>query len=190
VGRFGLSICYDIWFPETTRQLTSQGVEVLLHPVLTGTTDRDAEIAIARATAAQFQCYVFDVNGLAAGGVGRSLVVDPAALVLHQSAGQEDMFPIEIDLDMVRRQRETGMKGLGQVLKSFRDREADFSVYDRASGADAYLHTLGPLQTPTQGSRAGVNMRDPRAALAAEPVPDTADVALPMFKGRTGTGQP
>ena len=100
VGRFGLSICYDIWFPETTRQLTSQGVEVLLHPVLTGTTDRDAEIAIARATAAQFQCYVIDVNGLAAGGVGRSLVVDPSALVLHQSAGQEDMFPIEIDLDL------------------------------------------------------------------------------------------
>jgi deaminated glutathione amidase len=50
VGRFGLSICYDIWFPETTRQLTSAGVEVLLHPVLTGTTDRDAELAIARAT--------------------------------------------------------------------------------------------------------------------------------------------
>ena len=117
VGRFGLSICYDIWFPETTRQLTSQGVEVLLHPVLTGTTDRDAELAIARATAAQFQCYVFDVNGLGAGGVGRSCVVDPAATVLHQSAGQEDMFPIEVDLDVVRRQRETGMRGLGQVLE-------------------------------------------------------------------------
>ena len=71
VGRFGLSICYDIWFPETTRQLTSMGAEVLLHPVLTGTTDRDAELAIARATAAQFQCYVFDVNGLGAGGVGK-----------------------------------------------------------------------------------------------------------------------
>jgi hypothetical protein len=42
---------------------------VLLHPVLTGTSDRDAELAIARATAAQFQCYVFDVNGLGAGGV-------------------------------------------------------------------------------------------------------------------------
>jgi deaminated glutathione amidase len=34
--------------------------------------------------------------------------------VLHQSAGQEDLFPIEVDLDMVRRQRETGMKGLGR----------------------------------------------------------------------------
>ncbi len=164
VGRFGLSICYDMWFPETTRQLTSQGVEVLLHPVLTGTTDRDAELAIARATAAQFQCYVFDVNGLGAGGVGRSCVVDPTSLVLHQSAGQEDMFPIEVDLSMVRRQRETGMKGLGQVLKSFRDRPVDFSVYDRTSGTDDYLKTLGPLALPTQGSRAGLHVDVPANA--------------------------
>ncbi len=158
VGRFGLSICYDMWFPETTRQLTSQGVEVLLHPVLTGTTDRDAELAIARATAAQFQCYIIDVNGLGSGGVGRSCIVDPTSLVLHQSQGQEDMFPIEVDLSMVRRQRETGMKGLGQVLKSFRDRSVDFSVYDRVSGTDAYLKTLGPLTIPQQGSRAGLHV--------------------------------
>ena len=158
VGRFGLSICYDIWFPETTRQLTSAGVEVLLHPVLTGTTDREAELSIARATAAQFQCYVIDVNGLGAGGVGRSRVIDPSATVLHQSAGQEDMFPIEVDLDQVRRQREAGIKGLGQVLKSFRDRSVDFSVYDRLSGADAYLKTLGPLEIPKQGSRAGLQI--------------------------------
>jgi predicted amidohydrolase len=166
VGRFGLSICYDMWFPETTRELTSQGVEVLLHPVLTGTTDRDAELAIARATAAQFQCYVIDVNGLGAGGVGKSCVIDPTATVLHQSAGQEDMFPIEVDLSMVRRQRETGMKGLGQVLKSFRDRSTDFSVYDRTSGTDGYLHTLGPLEVPQQGSRAGLHTDVPASAEA------------------------
>jgi predicted amidohydrolase len=180
VGRFGLSICYDIWFPETTRQLTAQGVEVLLHPVLTGTTDRDAELAIARATAAQFQCYVFDVNGLAAGGVGRSCVVDPAATVLHQAAGQEDMFPIEVDLDQVRRQRETGIKGLGQVLKSFRDREADFPVYDRGSGADAYLHSLGPLVMPGQGSSAGLRAADPRTSIqAATSVQSAASMQSP-----------
>ena len=186
VGRFGLSICYDIWFPETTRQLTSQGVEVLLHPVLTGTTDRDAELAIARATAAQFQCYVFDVNGLAAGGVGRSLVVDPAATVLHQSAGQEDMFPIEVDLDQVRRQRETGLKGLGQVLKSFRDREAEFSVYDRSSGADEYLKTLGPLEIPRKGSPRGLDAADPRTALGYKETPSAPPHNFSVFQGATG----
>jgi predicted amidohydrolase len=194
VGRFGLSICYDMWFPETTRHLTSQGVEVLLCPVLTGTTDRDAEIAIARATAAQFQCYVFDVNGLGAGGVGRSLVVDPSATVLHQSAGQEDMFPIEIDLDQVRRQRETGLKGLGQVLKSFRDRAADFPVYDRSSGADAYLHTLGPLQTPGKGSAAGLQSAEPRTLLSrtdeqTPPAEVTATPPIPLAD-TTPTSQP
>ncbi|MEM9010386.1 MAG: carbon-nitrogen hydrolase family protein [Pseudomonadota bacterium] len=187
VGRFGLSICYDIWFPETTRQLTSQGVEVLLHPVLTGTTDRDAELAIARATAAQFQCYVFDVNGLAAGGVGRSLVIDPSATVLHQSAGQEDMFPIEVDLDQVRRQRETGLRGLGQVLKSFRDREAEFSVYDRTSGADAYLNTLGPLETPKQRSGRGLNAADPRTALGFSEAPAGPPKSFSLLHGKTGS---
>jgi len=148
VGRFGVSICYDIWFPETTRTLTSMGAEVILHPVLTGTVDRDVELSIARATAAQFQCYVVDINGLGAGGVGRSCVVDPAGNVLHQAGGGYEVIALEIDPAQVRRQRERGLKGLGQVLKSFRDRSADFHVYDRNSGLDSYLHTLGPLAMP------------------------------------------
>ena len=187
VGRFGLSICYDIWFPETSRQLTAQGVEVLLHPVLTGTTDRDAELAIARATAAQFQCYVIDVNGLGAGGVGRSCVVSPSAHVLYQSAGQEDIFPIEIDLDLVRRQRETGMMGLGQVLKSFRDREVDFPVYDRQSGTDAFLHTLGPLQAVQQGSKAGLEVAPPAGEITAPDVADPQVLDVPVVTPQVPT---
>ena len=150
VGRFGLSICYDIWLPETTRTLSSMGAEVLLHPVLTGTIDRDVELAIARSTAAQFQCYVFDINGLGAGGVGRSCVVDPTGTVLHQSGAGEEIVPIEVDFARVRRQRERGLNGLGQPLKSFRDRPVDFHVYDRSSGLDAYLTSLGPLAMPSR----------------------------------------
>ena len=159
VGRFGVSICYDIWFPETTRTMTAMGVEVLLHPVLTGTLDRDVEICIARANAAMFQCYVFDINGIAAGGIGRSAVFDPSGTCIYQAAGQEELIPLEIDLDVVRRQRETGLKGLGQPLKSFRDRDVEFDVYRRDSTDYAYLATLGKLEMPERGSRAGLPKR-------------------------------
>lgn len=154
VGRFGLSICYDIWFPETTRTLVSKGVEVLLHPVLTGTTDRDVELAIARATAAQFQCYVVDINGIDAGGLGRSCVVGPGGDMLYEARGNEEIIPIEIDLDTVRRQRELGQNGLGQVMKSFRDRTADFTVYDDARFDHSYQNSLGPLQMPRRNQAA------------------------------------
>ena len=62
VGRFGLSICYDAWFPETSRTLTALGAEVIIHPTLTGTIDRDIELANAVATAALNQCYFVDIN--------------------------------------------------------------------------------------------------------------------------------
>lgn len=179
VGRFGLSICYDVWFPETTRTLTAMGVEVLLHPVLTGTIERDVELAIARATAAMFQCYVFDINGLGAGGNGRSCVVDPAGTVLYQAAAEAAMIPIEIDLDQVRRQREVGLRGLGQPLKSFRDRGVDFSVYRPESFEPAYLHSLGPLAMPARGSRAGLRPSDQQAMAGPEtaPAPEPPPVA-------------
>ncbi len=161
IGRFGVSICYDIWFPETTRTLSSMGVEVLIHPVLTGTTDREVELNITRATAAMFQCYVVDINGLSAGGNGRSCIIDPAGHVLHESAGQEDLLVMEIDLAQVRRQREHGLMGLGQPLKSFRDRSVEFAVYDRNANVDSYLHTLGDLVMPQQGSLAGLHAPAP-----------------------------
>ena len=161
IGRFGLSICFDIWFPETTRQLTSMGAEVLIHPVLTSTTDRDVELSIARATAAQFQCYVIDVNGLGSGGTGRSCVIDPSANFMYQAAGQEELFPLEIDLDQVRRQREVGHRGLGQLHKSFRDRPRNFPVYDTDPEANRYLCSLGPLAMPQQGSKAGTKTDQP-----------------------------
>ena len=56
VGRFGVSICYDMWFPETSRTLVSMGAEVILHPTMTDTIDRDVELSIARATAVTNQC--------------------------------------------------------------------------------------------------------------------------------------
>ena len=148
-GRFGVSNCYDMWFPETTRTLAAMGAEVILHPTMTDTIDRDVELAIARASAVTNQVWFFDINGVGDSGVGRSIVCDPSGNVMHQAQVGAEIIPIAVDFAQVRRERERGLRGnLGQPLKSFRDREVEFDVYRRGSEAAAYLQTLGPLTKP------------------------------------------
>ncbi len=146
VGRFGVSICYDMWFPETTRTLAVMGAEVVLHPTLTDTLDRELELSIARTNAAINQCYFFDINGVGDGGYGRSVIVGPQGHLLHTASVAEEVMPVEVNLDLVRREREVGVRGLGQPLKSFRDRAVDFNVYRPEAFTYSYLHTLGPLE--------------------------------------------
>ncbi len=89
-GRTGLSVCYDLRFPELFRQLTAQGAEVLAVP--SAFTERTGEAhwePLLRARAIENQCYV--VAAAQAGGhpggrrtFGHSLVVDPWGRVLAQ----------------------------------------------------------------------------------------------------------
>ena len=96
------------------------------------------------------QCYFFGVNGVGDGGTGRSIIVGPSGYVIHEAGSGSEMMPVEIDLDRVRRQRDTGLRGLGQALKSFRDRAVDFPVYQRSAQTEAYLASLGPLVKPAR----------------------------------------
>jgi predicted amidohydrolase len=169
VGRFGVSICYDMWFPETSRTLAALGAEVILHPTMTSTIDREVELAIAKATAAVNQCYFVDVNGAGESGNGRSLVVGPQGTVAYQAGDGEELIPVELDLDRVRRSREFGLRGLGQPLKSFRDRRVEFEVYGPDRPLDGFLRTLGAIAKPERGTRVGIRPAPPRPDGAAGP---------------------
>ncbi len=153
-GRFGILNCYDIWFPETARTLTAMGAEVILHPVMTHTIDRDIDLAVSHATSAMMQSYVFDINGLGAGGNGQSAVFDPNGRKLHQADVTEQIIPVEVDFEQVRRSRERGIRGLGQMAKSFRDRPVEFPVYQKGFDT-SYLDTLGPVATPRRADGPG-----------------------------------
>ena len=147
-GRFGVSICYDLWFPEITRSLAWMGAEVLLCPSLTNTIDRDVELSMARASAAANQCYVINVNAGAPMGVGKSIVCGPGGEVIHQAASGYEVFVIDLDFDYVRRVRRQGWQGLGQPLKSFRDNKVKFPAYQ--DGAEStHLNQLGALTQRT-----------------------------------------
>lgn len=145
VGRFGISICYDMWFPESVRALACAGAEVILHPSLTNTIDRDTELAIARANAAINQCYFFSLNLAPRLGFGKSAVFGPGGEPIHVAGSGREVIAVEFDLEYVRRVRRRGWNGLGQTLKSFRDAPAELAgpIADRAS--NDFLKGLGPL---------------------------------------------
>ncbi len=145
VGRFGVSICYDMWIPETIRALACMGAEVIIHPTMTGTIDREIECCIARANAITNQCFMVDINGCGPLGNGQSIVVGPEGDVLYQAGETEQVIPIELDVGRVKRVRERGTLGLGQPLKSFRDHPIAFPQYQEPS---VYLNTLGELKLP------------------------------------------
>ncbi|HMM66840.1 MAG TPA: carbon-nitrogen hydrolase family protein [Dokdonella sp.] len=149
VGRFGISICYDMWFPETTRSLCSLGAEVILHPTMTNTIDRDVEISIARASAVTNQCYFVDVNVAGNLGVGQSVICGPGGEVIYQAGVGREIMPFEVDFAYLRRCRERGWHGLGQPLKSFRDNAVVYPAYGAARADSAALAALGPLEMPT-----------------------------------------
>jgi predicted amidohydrolase len=108
----GLSICYDVRFPELYRALTVAGARVLLVPAaFTLATTRDHWETLLRARAIENQCFVVAANqigehepGLRSGG--RSMIVDPWGIVLAQASDQETVITADLDLarqDDIRR---------------------------------------------------------------------------------------
>jgi len=115
VARVGLAICYDGNFPEAFRALAWMGAEVVLQPTLTTTSDREAELVLARANAIANQLYVVNLNAASPAGLGRSLVVDPEGLVRRQAGEAEELLTDVLDVDAVTRVREHGTAGVSRI---------------------------------------------------------------------------
>lgn len=150
VGRFGLCICYDAWFPETVRTLAWLGAEVILHPTMTPTADRPLELVINQANAIFNQCYFVDVNGVGPWGGGRSMIVDPDGRVVQQAGERETILTEILDLDNVRKAREFGTLGLCQLWKQLRTTQAQFPIYREGIAAGEIYRELGPLAPPRE----------------------------------------
>lgn len=111
VGRLGLSICYDLRFPELFRKLVENGAEVFLAPAaFTAVTGRAHWELLIRARAVENVCHV-----IAAGQYGRhgdggetwgdSMIVSHWGDVLARQASGEGVVVADIDLPAQRETR-------------------------------------------------------------------------------------
>ena len=133
VGKIGLMICYDLWFPEVARDLVDLGAEAILVPTMTTTGDRSQEQVISQATAITQQAYVVSCNGVGFGGVGGSLIVDPDGNILQQSGGSPFVQTAIIDFERVAMLRDKGVAGISHPWKDFRQNKQTFNVYNKNS---------------------------------------------------------
>jgi deaminated glutathione amidase len=111
-ARVGLSVCYDVRFPELYRGLMAQGAQILCVPAqFQHTTGRDHWHPLLRARAIENQCFVVAPAQWGAFGdpdegrrsFGHSLVVDPWGRVLVEAPEEADgVWFADLDLDAQR----------------------------------------------------------------------------------------
>lgn len=102
-GRLGLSVCYDLRFPELYRSLSAQGAELLCVPAaFTARTGEAHWDVLLRARAIENQCFVIAPAecGLNPGGRstwGHSMVIDPWGEILSEQAAGEGIAIATLD---------------------------------------------------------------------------------------------
>jgi predicted amidohydrolase len=101
----GITICYDLRFPELYRLLATDGAKLLtVSAAFTETTTREHWEVLLRARAIEDQCFVIASNqiGEHAPGIrsgGRSMIVDPWGVVLATAPDAETVVLADLDLD-------------------------------------------------------------------------------------------
>jgi deaminated glutathione amidase len=101
----GMSVCYDLRFPELYRILAIRGARVVTVPAaFTLATTRDHWEVLLRARAIEDQAFVIAANqiGEHAKGYrsgGRSMIVDPWGVVIAQAPDAETFVTADLDLD-------------------------------------------------------------------------------------------
>lgn len=101
----GLSICYDLRFPELYRILAVRGARILALPAaFTLATTRDHWETLVRARAIENQAFVIAANQVGEHPAsqhsgGRSMIVDPWGVVLAQAPDSESCIVAELDLE-------------------------------------------------------------------------------------------
>ena len=111
VGAIGLSICYDLRFPELYRRLAFAGAQILMVPsAFTFPTGEAHWEPLIRARAIENQAYViapaqFGPNVYGYSDYGNSMIVDPWGRVLARAADQEGVVVAPVDLEYQDRVR-------------------------------------------------------------------------------------
>jgi predicted amidohydrolase len=111
LGKLGLSVCYDLRFPELYRRLSAKGADLIFVPsAFTAFTGQAHWAPLLRARAIENQAYVvapdqFGKSAKSFESYGHSMIVDPWGQVIAELADGPGVITAEIDLDYLAKVR-------------------------------------------------------------------------------------
>lgn len=111
-GNVGLSICFDVRFPEHYLALREAGADIVLVPAaFTYTTGKAHWDVLLRARAIEQQCYLIAANQCGwhddkRQTWGHSMIIDPWGEVLGQLEETPDVLVVEMNLAEIKKRRE------------------------------------------------------------------------------------
>jgi apolipoprotein N-acyltransferase len=107
-GKIGLLVCYEMRFPEITRQFVLQGADLLLVPTawVAGALKEEQFEIMLRARAIENTVYVCAADQVGNIFAGRSMVIDPMGIILASTGEEESIFVADIDMDRIKRVRD------------------------------------------------------------------------------------
>jgi predicted amidohydrolase len=103
----GLTICYDLRFPELYRALVERGAKLICVPsAFTAETGKDHWHLLNRARAVESQCWVVSPNQWGQHGRGRqtyghSMIVDPWGTVVAEASDKETCVMAQLDFELL-----------------------------------------------------------------------------------------
>lgn len=112
LGKIGMSICYDLRFPELYRSLIQRQAEILCIPsAFTATTGRDHWKPLLQARAIENTSYVFapaqtGTHGKKRQTHGHSLILDPWGFVLAEAGVETGIITAKVDHDRLQEVRQ------------------------------------------------------------------------------------
>lgn len=117
----GVIICYDLRFPELSRSLALEGIDVLFVPAQWPHPRMHPWRTLLMARAIENQMYVVAVNRVGQEGkavfFGHSMVVDPLGEIILEGDEEEGILETEIDLERTARTR--------KYMTCFKDRRPE-----------------------------------------------------------------
>ena len=127
-GNIGLSICYDVRFPELYRHLSRQGAEVLFIPAaFTAYTGKDHWQVLLQARAIENTCYV--IAPAQTGNHyerrythGHAMIIDPWGVILADAGDKPGVAVAEINPERLRQVRQQRLQQVRQQMPSLQHR--------------------------------------------------------------------